>query len=76
LPSIITLYAQDGSTTIVALDEVKPFSFHHSLVDYLHHQVPMAVQSLQSRNVVSIMEAAERSALANAMPVVPNIVTQ
>jgi len=76
LPAIVTLYAQDGSTTVVALDEVAPFSFHHSLVDYLHRQVPMAVQSLQSRNVVSIMEAAERSALANAMPVVPNIVTQ
>jgi hypothetical protein len=36
----------------------------------------MAVQALQSRNVVSIMEAAEQSALANAMPVVPNIVSQ
>jgi predicted dehydrogenase len=76
LPAIVTLYAQDGSNTVVALDEVELFAFHRSLVDYLHHQVPMAVQALQSRNVVSIMEAAEQSALANAMPVVPNIVAQ
>lgn len=76
LPAVITLYAQDGGRTDVTLDEVEPFAFHRSLVDYLHHQVPMAVQALQSRNVVSIMEAAEQSALANAMPIVPNIVSQ
>lgn len=76
LPAVVTLYAQDGSRTDVALDEVEQFSFHRSLVDYLHHQIPMAVQALQSRNVVSIMEAAEQSALANAMPIVPNIVSQ
>lgn len=76
LPAIVTLYAQDGSSSTVALDEVQPFAFHQSLVEYLHHQVPMAVQALQSRNVVSIMEAAEQSALANAMPVVPKIVSQ
>jgi hypothetical protein len=33
----------------------------------------MSVQALQSRNVVAIMEAAEQSALTNALPVVPNI---
>jgi predicted dehydrogenase len=76
LPAIVTLYEQDGTCTVVTLDEVAPFSFHRSLVDYLHHQVPMPVQALQSRNVVSIMEAAECSALANAMAVVPHIVTQ
>jgi predicted dehydrogenase len=76
LPAIVTLYTQDGTCTVVALDDVEPFSFHRSVVDYLHHQVPMAVQALQSRNVVSIMEAAERSALSNAMAVVPNIVAQ
>lgn len=76
LPAIVTLYGQDGSSTVVALDEVQPFGFHNSLVAYLQQQVPMTVQALQSRNVVSIMEAAERSALANAVPIVPNIITQ
>jgi hypothetical protein len=48
---------------------VQPFAFHASLVDFLHNQVPMSVQALQSRNVVAIMEAAEQSAVSNATPV-------
>jgi hypothetical protein len=55
---------------------VKPFAFHASLVDFLNNQVPMSVQALQSRNVVAIMEAAERSAANNAIPVSPNISNQ
>jgi hypothetical protein len=33
----------------------------------------MSMQALQSRNVVAIMEAAERSALNNAYPEIPSI---
>lgn len=73
LPAILTLHSHDGAQSVVALDEVTPFSFHRSIVDYLQNKTPMAVQALQSRNVVAIMEAAERSALTNALPVIPDI---
>ena len=73
LPAILTLHTNDGAQSVVALDEVTPFSFHRSIVECLKNQTPMSVQALQSRNVVAIMEAAEQSALTNALPVVPNI---
>lgn len=73
LPAILTLHSHDGSRSVVSLDEVQPFSFHQSLVDYFHNGTPMSVQALQSRNVVAIMEAAERSAVNLAHPEVPNI---
>jgi scyllo-inositol 2-dehydrogenase (NADP+) len=73
LPAILTIYSHDGSKSVVSLDAVEPFSFHRSLVDNLSNQTPMSVQALQSRNVVAIMEAAERSALNNAHPEIPNI---
>lgn len=73
LPAILTLHSNDGAQSVVALDDVTPFSFHRSIVEYLKNKTPMSVQALQSRNVVAIMEAAEQSALTNALPVVPNI---
>jgi scyllo-inositol 2-dehydrogenase (NADP+) len=73
LPAILTLHSSDGSISTIDLDVVKPYAFHASLVDFLHNQVPMSVQALQSRNVVAIMEAAERSAVSNATPVSPSI---
>ena len=73
LPAILTLHAADGTRSVVALDAVTPFSFHHSIVDHLTKGTPMSVQALQSRNVMAIMEAAEQSALRNALPIVPNI---
>lgn len=73
LPAILTMHSNDGSRSNVALDNVAPFSFHGSVVEYLKNKTPMQVQALQSRNVVAIMEAAEQSALRNAQPVVPNI---
>jgi hypothetical protein len=33
----------------------------------------MEVNAIQSRNVVAIMQAAEESAIKNAMPVVPRL---
>jgi predicted dehydrogenase len=75
-PAILTVHSSEGNTSVVGLDEVKPFAFHASLVNFLNNQVPMSVQALQSRNVVAIMEAAERSAANNAIPVSPNISNQ
>lgn len=72
-PAIISVHLSDGTASIIDLDDVAPFAFHASLVDFLNNQVPMSVQALQSRNVVAIMEAAERSAVNNAIPVSPNI---
>lgn len=73
LPAILTLHTADGVRSAVALDDVTLFSFHQSIVEYLTNKTPMAVKALQSRNVVAIMEAAEQSALRNALPVIPNI---
>lgn len=73
LPAILTLHSNDGARSTINLDDVTPFSFHHSVVEYLKNKTPMQVHALQSRNVVAIMEAAEQSALQNAQPVMPNI---
>lgn len=73
LPSILTVYSHDGSRSTVRLDDVEPFAFHKSLVDRLRNGMAMPVQALQSRNVVAIMEAAERSAVNNAYPEIPYI---
>lgn len=73
LPALLTVHSTDGSCSKVELDDVEPYSFHRSIVEYLQNKTPMSVQALQSRNVVAIMEAAEKSALQNSLPVVPNI---
>lgn len=75
LPAILTLHTHDGERSVISLDSLAPYAFHQSIVDHLRNQTPMAVQALQSRNVVAIMEAAERSAVQNAIPVNPDIAT-
>jgi hypothetical protein len=75
LPAILTVFANDGSRSVVSLDTVEPFAFHKSLVQNIRAATPVSVLATQSRNVVAIMEAAEQSALANAVPVTPNIKT-
>lgn len=72
-PAILTVHSSNGSGSTIDLDNVQPFAFHASLVDFLHNQVPMSVQAVQSRNVVALMEAAERSAANNAIPVSPSL---
>jgi predicted dehydrogenase len=73
LPAILKLHRQDGTSQTVELEKQDEFEFHKSIVDYLTNGTPMSVTALQSRNVVSIMQAAEESALNNAMPVVPKL---
>ena len=75
LPAILTVFANDGSRSVVSLDTVVPFALHKSLVQNIRAATPVSVLATQSRNVVAIMEAAEQSALANAVPVTPNIRT-
>ncbi|MFM8815528.1 MAG: hypothetical protein ACKOE0_05905, partial [Actinomycetes bacterium] len=56
---------------VAPLQPLVPHEFHRSIVEFINHGTPMEVNALQSRNVVAIMQAAEQSALCNAMPVVP-----
>ena len=71
LPAILTVHHIDGTSRIAPLQPLQPHEFHRSIVEYINNGTPMEVNALQSRNVVAIMQAAEQSALHNAMPVVP-----
>jgi hypothetical protein len=48
---------------------LKPYAFHESLVARINEDKTMSVTSVQSRDVVAIMQAAEESALKNGLPV-------
>jgi len=71
LPAIITLHREDGSSEVVEYVSQVPYEFYSSLVAYLNNGTPMSVVASQSRDVVSIMQAAEESALNNGKPVAP-----
>ena len=71
LPAILTVHHKDGTSQVAPLQPLAPHEFHRSIVGYINSGTPMEVTALQSRNVVAIMQAAEQSALHNAMPVVP-----
>jgi predicted dehydrogenase len=71
LPAILTVHHTDGTSQVATLQPLAPHEFHRSIVEYINNGTPMEVNALQSRNVVAIMQAAEQSALHNAMPVVP-----
>jgi hypothetical protein len=63
----------DGTSRVAPLQPLAPHEFHRSIVEYINNGTPMEVNAMQSRNVVAIMQAAEESAVQNAMPVVPVI---
>ena len=71
LPAILTEHHKDGTSRVAPLQSLAPHEFHRSIVEYINNGTPMEVNALQSRNVVAIMQAAEQSAVQNAMPVVP-----
>lgn len=71
LPAILTLHRPDGSREQIPLDTVADFAFHASLANRLHDGATMAVRTEHSRDVVSIMEAAEQSAARNGRPISP-----
>lgn len=68
LPAILTLHCEGRPPEPVALLDVAPYAFHASLAAHLHHGAPMEITTMGSRDVVAIMEAAERSALNNGRP--------
>lgn len=74
LPARIRLHLPGQAPRDITLVDVPPFAFHRELAAYLATHAPMEVMPRQSRNVVSVMEAAEASAAAGSIPVVPSIV--
>lgn len=74
LPAILTIHRPGESPESVTLDPVEPYAFHHSIVDLFRLGVPMPVNATQSRDVVAIMEAAEKSALHCGLPEVPDLI--
>jgi scyllo-inositol 2-dehydrogenase (NADP+) len=75
LPAILTVHGHDGTRHTAPLEHVEPYRFHASLVARLADGTPMEVSALQSRNVVAVMEAAEKSARNGALPVSPHLRT-
>jgi len=71
LPAILTVHHKVGTSRIAPLQPLAPHEFHRSIVECINNGAPMEVNALQSRNVVAIMQAAEQSAVQNALPVVP-----
>ena len=71
LSAILTIHRADGTVEIIPNLVVTPHSFHQSVVAFINNKVPMNITTHQSRDVVSIMQAAEESALANGHPVKP-----
>jgi predicted dehydrogenase len=74
LPAMLSVHLPDGSKRTIDLDEVAPFGFHKSIVDYFEEGQRMEVTAVQSRDVVAVMQAAEESAQRNALPVVPRLI--
>jgi predicted dehydrogenase len=73
IPALVTLYAPDGSSRSINLDEVPAYTFHRELAAHLASGTPMQVSAQQSRNVVAVMEAAEESAKDLGRQVVPEL---
>lgn len=68
LPAVLTVHREGTRPEPVDLLDVAPYGFHASLSAYLHHGTPMEVSTTGSRDVVAVMEAAERSARNNGRP--------
>jgi predicted dehydrogenase len=73
LPAILSLHRGDRTPVTVPLETVAAYGFHQSLADHLLRGVAMEVTTVQSRDVVAIMQAAEESARANGRPVTPQL---
>ncbi len=70
-PPLLDLHSGDGSVTRLATPAAAPYSFHREVSELLHYGLPMSVTGRQSRRVLSVMEAARRSADDAGRPVTP-----
>jgi scyllo-inositol 2-dehydrogenase (NADP+) len=68
-PATMTLVDSRGDRTLLAPVQPRPHTFHRELADLLLAGLPMTVTPEQSRDVVAVMEAAERSAASGGRPV-------
>lgn len=68
-PAAMSLHHADGSITALAVPAAPTHAFHRELADHLLRGLPMMIQAAQSRRVVAVMEAAERSASTGSVPV-------
>lgn len=73
LPAQVTLHSDTGVVSSIEFDEVPAFQFHNELSHHLHSGEPMQVTTVGSRDVVAIMEAAEKSAGNNGQPQYPDL---
>lgn len=75
-PAQVNLYDPDGSvTTLKPTTDAGQVSggYHQELVDYLHLGLPMTIKPKQSRDVIAIMQAAEESAKAGGISIIPDL---
>lgn len=70
-PPDLWLHAGDGRVSEVPGRPAPLGEFHRQLADHLREGFPMTVTAAQSRRVVAMLEAAERSAARDGIPVVP-----
>ena len=70
-PPLLDLHSADGSVTRLATPAAEAYAFHRELADRLRLSLPMTVSAQQSRRVLSVMEAARRSADDAGRPVEP-----
>jgi len=70
-PPELWLHGPGGRVSQVPGAPAAVGEFHQQLADLLREGLPMTVTAAQSRRVVSMLEAAERSALKDGAPVVP-----
>jgi predicted dehydrogenase len=75
LPAIICLHKADGSQQILTPVVAAPHAFHTAVAKHLLQGEKMPIDTLQSRDVVAIMQAAEKSAAANSVAIKPALLT-
>jgi scyllo-inositol 2-dehydrogenase (NADP+) len=71
LPARIFHIDSSGQRVEIPLDTVEPHLFHREFARHLMTGEPMQVNSIDSRDVVALMEAAEISAARNGIPESP-----
>jgi scyllo-inositol 2-dehydrogenase (NADP+) len=71
-PAALSVYADDGSVTSVAIPPAPTYPFHRELADLLLSGAPMSVTTEGSRRTIAVMEAAAASARQDGRPVTPS----
>lgn len=70
-PPVLSLHGADGSITALPGRPAAPNTFHSEWQQWITEGIPMTVSAAQSRRVIAMLEAAERSAAQGGAPVAP-----